>query len=212
MSTIQFSTVLPWCDRQCMSACVCMYCYTHLSTQLLHLQNDGSYDLQCPGVDSQPAWTHSQCRTHCLDIWVQHLVQMPCNSQQRHLKPKQNLLCVKLLSRALGCSILSAIRIVHLTLIATEPIKWSLFTGTHIPSEGSPSWVQTTAASAASQESSQTVPHWLLKQISTRPSLEFRPSLSLMSPSWQRARKFWKIQIKLCADYYKYRPDCSTWH
>ena len=129
MSTIQFSTVLPWCV--CMCACVCMNHCTHLSTQLLHLQNDGSYDLQCPGVDSQPAWTHSQCRTHCLDIWVQHLVQMLRNSQQRHLKPKQNLLCVKLLSRTLGCSILSVIRIVHLTLIATEPIKWSLFTSTH---------------------------------------------------------------------------------
>ena len=103
-----------------MCACVCMYSCTHLSTQLLHPHNDGSYDLQCPGVDSQPVWTHSQCRTHCLDIWVQHLVQMPCNSQQRHLKPNQNLMCVKLLSRVLGCSILSAIRIVYLTLIATE--------------------------------------------------------------------------------------------
>ena len=60
---------------------------------------------------------------------------------------------------------------------------------TSLPSEGSPSWVQTTVASAVSHESLQTVPHWLLKQISTRPSEGLCPSRSLTSPSEQGPKK-----------------------
>ena len=60
-----------------------------------------------------------------------------------------------------------------------------LLLDTSLPSEGSPIWVHTTVASASPQRSSQTVPHWLLKQISTRPSVEFRPPRSRISPSWQ---------------------------
>ena len=69
-------------------------------------------------------------------------------------------------------------------------INWTYLNlnATSLPSEGSPSWVQTTVASASSHESSQTVPHWLLKQISTLPSAELRPPRSLISPFWQRAR------------------------
>jgi len=60
---------------------------------------------------------------------------------------------------------------------------------TSLPSEGSPSWVQTTVASAVSHKSLQTVPHWLLKQISTRPSEGLCPSRSLTSPSEQGPKK-----------------------
>ena len=54
-----------------------------------------------------------------------------------------------------------------------------------LPSEGSPSWVQTTIASAVFHEWWHTVPHWLFKQISTRPSVGFCLPWSLISPSWQ---------------------------
>ena len=50
------------------------------------------------------------------------------------------------------------------------------------PAGRNPSCLQTMLASAIPQRSSQTVPHWLLLQISTRPSRVFAPPWSLMSP------------------------------
>ena len=49
------------------------------------------------------------------------------------------------------------------------------------------SCLQTTAASIVSQSSSHTVPHWLLKQISTLPALDDTLSVSRTSPCWQIA-------------------------
>ena len=54
---------------------------------------------------------------------------------------------------------------------------------TSVPSEGSPSCVQTTDASTSSQESSHTVPQIPPKQISTLPRPKFPPSTSLISVS-----------------------------
>ena len=53
------------------------------------------------------------------------------------------------------------------------------------PELGSPSWKHTTVASGVFQKSSHTVPHSLLEQISTRPSMGVRPPVSLKSPSVQ---------------------------
>ena len=90
---------------------------------------------------------------------------------------------------------------------------------TSLPSEGRLSWVQTTAASAASHESSQTVPHWLLKQISTRPSVEFRPSVqfrpprSLISPSWQGTRNLLNQISYTIYTKTEEQPNCTyIWH
>jgi len=54
-----------------------------------------------------------------------------------------------------------------------------------VPFGENPSCLQTTLPSLVDQKSSQTVPHWLLKQISTLPSAELRPPRSLISPSRQ---------------------------
>ena len=53
---------------------------------------------------------------------------------------------------------------------------------TTLPVEANPSCRQATLASGVPQKSSHTVPHTLLLHISTRPSLEFDPPRSLISP------------------------------
>ena len=87
-------------------------------------------------------------------------------------------------SRVLGCSI-------WVNKNSTCNFKQPIFiVGSYyiLPSEGRPSWVQTTVASLISQKSSQTVPQRLLKQISIRPSVEFCPPRSLISPSEQGSK------------------------
>ena len=51
-----------------------------------------------------------------------------------------------------------------------------------IPPVGRFSWLQTTAALVSSQESSHTVPHWLLRHTSTLPSLSLPPPTSRTPP------------------------------
>ena len=58
-----------------------------------------------------------------------------------------------------------------------------------IPVGEKPSCLQATLASGVPHESSQTVPHCMLLQISTLPSIEFDPPRSLMSPFEQRANE-----------------------
>ena len=80
-----------------------------------------------------------------------------------------------------------------------------------LPSEGSPSWVQTTVASAASHKSSQTVPHLPSKQISTLPNVPFVPLASLTSVSLHMPEKVklkspllqqkWDRVVKLCSKF-----------
>ena len=50
-----------------------------------------------------------------------------------------------------------------------------------------PSCLQTTVALLSSQESSQTVPHWLLRKTSTLPSFGLVPSTSRTAPGLQSA-------------------------
>ena len=57
-----------------------------------------------------------------------------------------------------------------------------------VPVGENPSSLQTMLPSRLVHKSSQTVPHRLSKQISTRPSALLCPPRSLTAPSWQRAR------------------------
>ena len=58
----------------------------------------------------------------------------------------------------------------------------------YVPVGENPSSLQTMLPSRLVHKSSQTVPHRLSKQISTRPSALLCPPRSLTAPSWQRAR------------------------
>ena len=58
------------------------------------------------------------------------------------------------------------------------------------PVAENPACLQATRASTAPQKSSQTVPHWLLLQTSTRPSVALAPFTSLISPVVQAAKQF----------------------
>ena len=73
-----------------------------------------------------------------------------------------------------------------------------LFSNSHIPLNGSPSWVQTTWASSELNASSQTVPQALLIQISTLPSSGLSPAISLSAPSLQLpARVMRSVEIAI---------------
>ena len=79
-----------------------------------------------------------------------------------------------------------------------------------IPVGEKPSCLQATLASGVPHESSHTVPHCMLLQISTLPSIEFDPTRSLMSPFEQRANEM-RSNRRNGKVSHQVSPNCFFW-
>ena len=168
--------------------------HTYIDRWLQHLHHVHSYERQVSYGDSSQVCSQSQCRQHCPEEWLQFPGQSMPEIGQWHLGRQIHwIMFHRNMSRHLKCKPtksaiwgrLDIIFWLNSTLLlysnSMTQIQWAC-TYSCIPSDENPSCLHATLASDVSQKLSHTVPHALLLQISTRPSEQFVPPRSLMSP------------------------------
>ena len=142
--------------------------HVYLDMWLQHLQNENSHECQVGCWDSPPVWSQSHYTSADPEEWLQFPGQSRLWTGQLHLKRWTHW--VRENSYSETYDVISFKTANTKSGVNNAGLITSLYFNQPIPVDTNPSCLHATLASEVLQESSHTVPHALLLQISTRPS------------------------------------------